>query len=192
MSRPRIAGFITIVVGVCIALAGCSSSPARGYRQGPVPGVVYYRDSDHTLHVLSCGSEFRMTESANQITIVSAQWAYTRGTGSCRVFDFTLLLQAPLGGRRVVDGTTDRAIPVMEWGQNRITAPETPAPSLSPMASSRAGAGRLPVITGTCADAASPTPSPSGPTGPPAAAGEADAEDGHPASTNRCTSTATS
>lgn len=131
MSRPRIAGFIAAVAGVCIALAGCSSSSPGGYRQGPILGDVYYRSSDHTLHVLSCGAEFRMTQSAKQVTIVSASRVHPRGTGSCRVFDFTLRLSAPLGGRRVVDGSTDKAVPVKDWGRNRPTAAETPAPSLS-------------------------------------------------------------
>ena len=129
MSRPCIAGLVATVVVGCIALAGCSSS--GGYHQGPISGDVYYRGSDHTLHVLSCGAEFRVTESAKQVTIVSAGWEFPRGVGSCGVTDFTLTLHAPLGGRPVVDGTTDKEVPVQEWDYRLPpVAPEMPAPSL--------------------------------------------------------------
>lgn len=102
-----------------------------------LPGPVYYRDSDHTLHVLSCGAEFRVTESANQVTVVAAAFDFAPGVAalsvggaSCGVFDFTLSLDAPLRGRRVVDGTTDKEVPVEDWTAFHPTAPQTPAPSL--------------------------------------------------------------
>lgn len=139
MGRPHIAAVITTVVG-CIALAGCSSSGGQRqaeYHQEPLRGDVYYRDSDHTLHVLSCAAEFRMAESVNQVTIVTAAFNFSHGeaallgsAASCRVFDFTLSLHAPLGGRRVVDGTTSKEVPVEDWTRRFYSsAPETPAPS---------------------------------------------------------------
>jgi len=77
MGRPRIAVLVATVIGWCIVLAGCSSSGGyhQGvYRQEPLLGSVYYRDSDHTLHVVSCHAEFRMTESVKQVTIMTVRW----------------------------------------------------------------------------------------------------------------------
>ncbi|MFD9125492.1 hypothetical protein [Kitasatospora sp. NPDC059571] len=93
---------------------------------------------DHTLHVLSCAAEFRVAESVNQVTIVTAAFNFSHGEAalvasgaSCAVFDFTLSLNAPLGGRRVVDGTTGKEVPVEDWTRRYYSAaPETPAPSL--------------------------------------------------------------
>ncbi|TDT97584.1 hypothetical protein EDD99_5737 [Streptomyces sp. 846.5] len=78
-----------------------------------------------------------MTESVHQVTIVTAAFNFAPGEAalsaigaSCMGFDFTLSLNAPLSGRRVVDGTTDKEVPVEDWNRVHSTAPETPAPSL--------------------------------------------------------------
>ena len=137
MSRVRRAALIGIIV-VGAALAGCASTPAhRGYVRMPFIGQLYYRAADHTLHALTCGAEFRMTESARQVTIVFAEYDFPPGVAalgsvgaSCRGYDFVLRLRAPLGGRRVVDGVSGMTLPVANLRNAVAPGLETPAPSL--------------------------------------------------------------
>ena len=89
------------------------------------------------MHVLMCGAEFRVTESAHQVTIVTAAFNFTHGEAelsavgaSCRAYNYTLTLRAALGGRRVVDGTTGKEVPVEEVARYRSGLPETPAPPI--------------------------------------------------------------
>ncbi|QMU70080.1 hypothetical protein [Streptacidiphilus sp. P02-A3a] len=136
MGTPRVAAALLAVLVGCAAPAGCSApagtAPGPGrYRRVPVPGgAVYYRARDRTLHVLSCGAEFRLDQSAHQVTLAAAAYAFAPGAASCRAYDFTLALRAPLGGRRVVDATTGARLPVRDWAQFPADAPQTPAPTL--------------------------------------------------------------
>ena len=130
MGSPRIAALTAIVVGAYIAMAGCS--PQYGeYRRGPIPGHgIVYSESDNTLHIQACGAEFRMTETAKQVTVISASYVYPPGAASCRAFDFALILHAPLGERPVIDGFTHEAVPVTKVTHLQTQLPQLPAPSL--------------------------------------------------------------
>ena len=79
-----------------------------------------------------------MTESARQVTIVFAAFNFPAGGAdlsaagsSCGVVNYTLELHAPLGGRRVVDGTTGKDVPVEEVARYRSGLPGVPAPSMA-------------------------------------------------------------
>ena len=127
MGRSHLAALLTTttVVG-CIVLAGCSSPGGHrygGYHPMALHDSIQYQDSDHTLHIWSCSAKFRMTESASRVTIVTEGWNFPPGAASCGEFDYTLSLHAPLGDRRVVDGTTGKELRVDDRGPRSPPAP---------------------------------------------------------------------
>jgi hypothetical protein len=130
MSRPRISVLTAVILGGSVVLAGCSHQHG-GYHRGPIPGNgIVYSESDDRLHIEACGAEFRMTETAREVTIISADYNFPPGVASCRVHDFTLTLHTPLGARPVIDGTTHKAVPVTKTSHFRSALPQMPAPSL--------------------------------------------------------------
>ena len=122
-----------------MALAGCSTGHQAEYSRAPLLAPVVYSDADRTLHILTCPAEFRVTETAHKVTIVFASFNWPPGMadlsaagGSCQAVNYTLKLHTALGGRRVVDGTTGKDVPVEKVAHYRSGLPETPAPLLPP------------------------------------------------------------
>lgn len=103
-------GLIVSVSGFALALVGCSGADGRG----PVEIMEYHLTDDRSLTLIvgTCHGEPEVTSRSVDHQRVEIEVTSTsRAVGDSCLDEVQLTLDAPLGGRSVIDATTDRVVP---------------------------------------------------------------------------------